>query len=158
MTARDQNVPGDFAKAGSQRWLQVAVDKRPELILNALRKSGAIERGTTISWHSPLKNDAFKEYRDQEAFNLAGLRRLPGRELKSFWPARGPVWDAIGTISDGSPIFVEAKAHIAEAASPACRATPESMRLILQSLIESRRWYAPKATCDWHGLFYQYAN
>jgi hypothetical protein len=30
--------------------------------------------------------------------------------------------------------------------------------LISRSLVEARRWYAPKATADWSGTFYQYAN
>jgi hypothetical protein len=55
-------------------------------------------------------------------------------------------------------LFVEAKAHIPEAASPATRATPASLELISRSLAEARRWYAPKATADWSGTFYQYAN
>jgi hypothetical protein len=78
--------------------------------------------------------------------------------LRDFWPRRGPVWDAIGSTSAGTSIFVEAKAHIPEAASPGSRATPASLRLISQSLREARRSYAPKATSEWDVTFYQYAN
>jgi hypothetical protein len=145
-------------KRGSQHWLQVAINRHPDLVQRALQRSGAIGRQRTVTWHSPLKGDGFKEYRDQPALTLAGLRHLSGRALKDFWPARGPVWDAIGTASDGTPIFVEAKAHIPEAASPGSRATPESMLLIQRSLEEARRAYAPRASADWHRVFYQYAN
>jgi hypothetical protein len=145
-------------KRGSQHWLQIAINRHPDLVQRALQRSGAIERQLTVTWHSPLKGDGFKEYRDQPALTLAGLRYLSGRALKDFWPARGPVWDAIGTASDGTPVFVEAKAHIPEAASSGSRATPESMLLIQRSLSEARRSYAPRTSADWHGVFYQYAN
>ena len=145
-------------RRGSQHWLQIAINRHPDLVQRALQRSGAIERPLTVAWHSPHKGDGYKEYRDQPALTLAGLRYLSGRALKDFWPARGPVWDAIGTASDGTPIFVEAKAHIPEAASPGSRANQESMLLIQQSLAEARRFYAPKASADWHGVFYQYAN
>lgn len=78
--------------------------------------------------------------------------------LDEFWPARGPVWDATGVTSEGYPIFVEAKAHIPEAASPPSRASEPSLKIIERSLVEARRWYAPRAKANWSGLFYQYAN
>ena len=110
-----------------------------------------------MTWHSPLEGDEFREYRDQPALAKAGIANLK-RPLDSFWPARGPVWDAIGVSSDGNPLFVEAKAHIPEAASPATRASAASRELIEQSLKEARRYYAPRATAVWSKLFYQYAN
>jgi len=68
------------------------------------------------------------------------------------------VWDAIGITSEESPVFIEAKAHIPEAASPATNASPESRKLIKQSLEAARQFYAPRATSDWSSFFYQYAN
>lgn len=58
----------------------------------------------------------------------------------------------------GAPIFVEAKAHIPEAASNGTAATGDSLRKIRRSLAEARAFYAPRATAAWDGLFYQYAN
>ena len=146
-----------FATAGSQRWLQIAVNRKPELLLSALRRSGAIGPRISVAWHSPLEADEFREYRDRAALAKAGIANLK-KPLESFWPARGPVWDAIGITSDGSPLLIEAKAHIPEAASPATRASAASRALIDQSLIEARRFYAPRATAVWSNLFYQYAN
>jgi hypothetical protein len=83
---------------------------------------------------------------------------LPKRSLAEFWPSGGPVWDALGLASDGAKILVEAKAHIAEAASPATKASPQSLALIRRSLEEARRYYAPRAVADWTGALYQYAN
>jgi len=80
------------------------------------------------------------------------------KRLRSFWPARGPVWDAIGVTSERGPLFIEAKAHIPEAASPATKASPESRKFIEGSLAKARQFYAPKAGADWSVHFYQYAN
>lgn len=80
------------------------------------------------------------------------------KPLQEFWPARGPVWDALGITSEGHPLFLEAKAHIPEAATPASKASPASLQLIEQSLGEARQFYAPRATATWSNLFYQYAN
>ena len=126
--------------------------------MDALQKARAIPTSTTVDWASPLERDECCEYRDNVALAKAGISTLPIRPLGDFWPARGPVWDAIGRTSDDVAIFVEAKAHIPEAASPGSRATPNSLILIKQSLAAARRWYAPKATSNWSRNFYQYAN
>lgn len=146
-----------FAGAGSQRWLQIAINRKPGLLLSALRRSGAISRHTSVTWHSPIESDSFREYRDCAALAKAGIVKLR-KPLDSFWPPRGPVWDAIGSTSEKYPLFIEAKAHIPEAVSPATKASPTSRKLIDQSLAEARRFYAPKASAAWSGLFYQYAN
>jgi hypothetical protein len=147
-----------FARAGSQRWIQIAINRRPDVLLAALRAAGAIQGSTMITWTSPLESEDCCEYRDARALAKAGIKALPVRSLSDFWPARGPVWDAIGTASDGTAVFVEAKAHIPEMASPPTRATPKSYELISRSLAEARQWYAPKATANWSGTYYQYAN
>ncbi|HTR67186.1 MAG TPA: hypothetical protein VMH85_15515 [Terriglobales bacterium] len=113
-------------------------------------------QGSTSDGNSPLEPE-FREYRDGSAIEKAGITDLK-KPLKGFWPARGPVWDALAVTSDGYPLFLEAKAHIPEAASPASRASPASFQLIERSLHEARRFCAPKATATWSNLFYQYAN
>ena len=147
----------DFASAGSQKWLQIAINRKPELLLGAFRRSGAIGPQATVTWHSPLLADSFREYRDSEALKKAGIAEMR-KHLNSFWPARGPVWDAIGITSEGNPLFIEAKAHIPEAASQATKASPASRKLIKRSLIKAMNFYAPRATADWTIHFYQYAN
>jgi hypothetical protein len=147
------------AHAGSQKWLQLAVNKKPDLLLGALRRSGAIAQRTSVVWHSPLEQDSFREYRDTAALEKAMAMTQLKKPLDSFWPLRGPVWDAIGTTLVGSPIFVEAKAHIPEAASPATKASsPRSLDLIKKSLAEARKSYAPRGKSEWGSQFYQYAN
>jgi hypothetical protein len=149
----------NFASAGSQRWLQVAVNRKPQLLVSALQRSGAIGPRVSVTWHSPLDKDDFREYRDGKALEKAGITKANLKKpLEEFWPARGPVWDALGITSEGRPLFIEAKAHIPEAASPASKATATSLELIEQSLGEARRFYTPRATAAWSSLFYQYAN
>ena len=89
-----------FAAAGSQKWLQVAIERRPKTLLSAFRRCGAVERASSVEWRSPLREKEFKAYRDHAALTLAGAQPLR-RPLDDFWPARGPVWDAIGVRSRG---------------------------------------------------------
>lgn len=124
----------------------------------ALRAALKLRSHVSVEWRSPLRRNGFKEYRDSKALSLLGIRALPKRSLSDFWPARGPVWDALGTTSDGQFIFVEAKANIPEAASPGSKANVASLTKIQRSLAEARRYYAPRATADWSRTFYQYAN
>ena len=148
----------DFAIAGSQRWLQVAVIKAPALLDCAFRTAGVIADSDSVEWVSPLADDGFAECRDGEALRRLGIGRLPNRPLSDFWPSRGPVWDALGKSIQGRLILVEAKAHIPEAASPGSKASEASLKRIRKSLEEARRYYAPKATAEWSGQLYQYAN
>ncbi len=147
-----------YASAGSQRWLQVAVDRAPDLLNSALRMAGAIGPEESVEWKSPLKADGFIEYQDAAAFRLINADPLPKRTLAEFWPRRGPVWDALGVSSAGTRILVEAKAHIPEAASPPSGATEASLVHIRASLVEARKFYAPRAKAEWSGNLYQYAN
>lgn len=145
-------------RTGSQRLLQIAVGEYPNLLDGALRKAGAIGALENITWTSPLESDGLKEFQDAAALDKLGVSGSLTIELKEFWPRHGPVWDATGMTSEGRPVLLEAKAHIPEAASPASGASPESMRLIEQSLKQARRFYSPCSTSRWSGTFYQYAN
>ena len=147
------------ATKGSQKWLRVAVNEKPEVLLAAIQRSGAIPSGASIAWSSPLERDGYCEYRDSVALKKASIAPASlEKPLAEFWPARGPVWDAIGVTPQSHSIFVEAKAHIPEAASPATKATLRSRKLIRRSLHEARKFYAPEASADWSRVFYQYAN
>lgn len=76
----------DFATAGSQRWLQVAVNRKPQLLLSALQRSGAIGQRVSVTWHSPLDKDDFREYRDGKALEKAGITTAI---LRSLWKSSG---------------------------------------------------------------------
>jgi hypothetical protein len=146
-----------FARAGSQRWLQVAIDRHPAALNRPISQILGVAEDT-ISWRSPLRSEGFCEYRDMEALRCLDVTRLPQRSLSAFWPRRGPVWDALGRTERGDLLFVEAKAHIAEAASSPTHASTASLPLIQKSRLEVRRFLAPNSEADWTRSFYQYAN
>lgn len=154
-------IEGDvFASAGSQRWLQILLNRAPDMLLAALRPTLKLDSQATIAWHSPLVADRFGEYHDGAALQRLGINALPQRTLADFWPRGGPRWDALGTTSNGEYVFVEAKAHVGELASAGCQAKPESASFhrIQQSLNQARQHFAPQSNADWSGKYYQYAN
>lgn len=57
-------TPPGLARAGSQRWIQVAVNLAPDLLLEALRAPLDLDERATINWRSPLASDGYREYRD----------------------------------------------------------------------------------------------
>lgn len=148
----------DTPTLGSQRLLQLAVNRRPELLQSALRKSGALGRRESVVWQSPLEHDEYREYKDRAALNRLGIASKLKVPLATFWPSRGAVWDGLGVTSENRPLLIEAKAHIPEAASPGTKASPKSFNLIENSLLETRKYLAPRSKAIWTGTFYQYAN
>jgi hypothetical protein len=147
-----------FASAGSQRWLQIAVSRAPQLLDAAFRECGAIQSDESLGWCSPLELTQFIEYRDERALEMLGIAELPIKPLEEFWPRRGPVWDGLAVTDKGQFVFVEAKAHIPEVLSPPSQAGEASRRKILAALEEARRYYAPKSSKQWFEHFYQYCN
>jgi len=94
--SEEEYVP--IAEAGSQHWMQLAVNRHPDVLLDALRRTGAVSASTTIDWASPLESANCCEYRDRAALRKAGIDELRVRALAHFWPPPGPVWDAIGNL------------------------------------------------------------
>ena len=152
-----QNPP-PFALRGSQRWLQVAVNRAPQLLDEALRKHGVIDSDESLVWSSPLADEQFTEYRDESALLALKLTELPRRSLEDFWPRRGPVWDGLAVTNKKSIILVEAKAHIPEVLSPPSQAGEKSKMKIIAALEEARKFYAPRSNKVWFEHFYQYCN
>jgi len=104
-----------------------------------------------------LRDDQYAEYRDA-AFLDRVAAKLEIQTLKGFWPARGPCWDGLARSSDGEPILVEAKAHIAEMASPATAARGDSLALIEQSLQRLKEYLGVTQPTNWARTLYQYTN
>jgi hypothetical protein len=151
-------TPAPLARAGSQRWIQVAVNSAPEMLLQVLRPALGLGVRDHIVWRSPLASHSYREYRDMPSLHRLGIWHLPHRSLCEWWPRGGPVWDALGNTSDGQLIFLEAKAHIGEIFSPPTRATPASHKIIERSLLEARQHYSPSSRASWDSTFFQYAN
>ena len=147
-----------YAAKGSQRWLQIAVNRCPAALDTPLRASAGLAAAAAVEWLSPRRDEAFAEYRDRATFDRLGVH-LTKRPLEDFWPARGPMWDGLARASTGDVFLVEAKAHIGEMVSGRARASEAPIAKIRDSLREVKRELAPGAhEVDWTGTFYQYAN
>lgn len=142
---------------GSLKWIQIAVEQRaPALNKSILEQLPNAEK---IEWLSPLREDTFAEYRDDAFLMRLGLPHLAD-ELRSFWPKRGPQWDALGRTDAGQVLLVEAKAHIGEFCSPSSEASEQSLLLIRSSLetTASELGVSADDAEQWHRKFYQYTN
>ncbi len=148
-----------YAKKGSQRWLQVAVECRPDLLNGPIRAAMGMSDAVDIEWLSPVRSERFVEYRDGATFAKCGVE-LTKRQLADFWPQRGPMWDGLARTSQGDILLVEAKAHIPEIVSPRSRATEPARGRIAESMRQVQLAVAPKSVdwVDWTSTFYQYAN
>ena len=117
------------APRGSQRWLQLAVNRCPKLIDDAIGEALDLGQDETIEWLSPLESDCFREYRDREFLERLGITsKQLCRQLKDFWPRSGPRWDGLARTSCGRCLLVEAKANIPEFNSSSTAASPKSLR------------------------------
>ena len=145
------------APRGSQRWLQLVVNRCPKLIDNAIGEALGLGQDETIEWLSPLESDCFREYQDQAFLDRLCIRPRH-RHLQDFWPNRGPVWDGLAKTSGGRRLLIEAKANIPEFDSSPTGASPKSRRKIEDALQKTRDFLRITSKTDWTKCFYQYAN
>jgi hypothetical protein len=149
--------PQKTATRGSQKWLQRLVNQAPHVLDRAVAHELSLSRTDKIAWLSPRADDAHAEYRDEAFLGKLGVK-LERASLASFWPTRGPQWDALGRTSRGEPLLIEAKAHIPELRSKACEATGTSLRTIRTSVDRVKRAIGSRAAADWCDEYYQYTN
>jgi hypothetical protein len=152
------------AYAGSQRQVQLYVNRHPEVLNQTICMNAPELRGceTAITWVSPRAEQRCREYRDEEALEKLGYRPLVDK-LRRFWPARGPQWDALATVrmNDGKVgvILVEAKSHVDEVASSGTAARDaRSLRKIRQALEKAKDSFGVRSEVNWLGPYYQSAN
>ena len=142
---------------GSLKWIQRLVNERPELINQQIAQVINLRKDDNINWLSPLSTDKYAEYRDALFIQRLGIT-LDGRSRASFWPNRGPQWDALGKTDSGKVLLIEAKAHLEEIVSPGTQALEISKRKIISSLEETKVFLKVAPSIDWSVTFYQYAN
>ena len=142
---------------GSQKWLQIAINEKPNLLNTAILNLLPTLESQDITWFSPIKSDDYAEYRDDDFLKRLNII-LPNRSLYSFWPRRGPQWDGLGKTSNGTVFLIEAKAHISEMQSPASHASAKSLNHIQESLREVKSVLGIQSETDWSGTYYQYTN
>ena len=120
---------------GSLKWIRLAVNDFPDLLNRRIREALSLAPDTEISWTTPLAEDDFAEYRDDDFIRLTGVQ-LPKQRLEEFWPARGPQWDALARVGSRGALLVEAKANVPEIVSSGTRAEGASRVLLEKSLSE----------------------
>jgi hypothetical protein len=114
-----------------------------------------------IRWVSPLKSDAYTEYRDSNFLRALGLQQHEGK-LSALWPRGGPCWDALARIErEGElvgSILVEAKSHVTEIYGDGCGAAGRSLIQVQAALNETKQWLGVESSVNWLGSLYQSAN
>lgn len=146
------------AYAGSQRQIQTYVNRYPAELTSTISAALALpsEVSNSIRWVSPLEDDSYSEYRDEEFLTVVGLSKfIP--HLRKFWPRRGPCWDALAVIPNGC-ILVEAKSHGREIYGNGCGAGFKSRLTICKSIQNTKMWLNSDSKSDWLGALYQSAN
>lgn len=142
---------------GSLKWTQRLINDFPDLLDSEIRRAVSIGPEPLIEWSSPRANDEFAEYRDQDFLRVIDAS-LTRRSLSSFWPARGPQWDALGRTSSGAVLLVEAKAHVNELLSGCSAKSERSLRMIREALDDTKGHYGVSDSADWLSAYYQYTN
>jgi len=138
--------------------LRAAVNDKPDLLNARVAEALGWGKSESIRWLSPVRDDDYAEYYDQEFLNRLGLTQLP-TPLASFWPASGPRWDALATTDTGRVLLVEAKAYIEESVDFVSRASnPTSLSRIGESLEKAKNWFRARPEAPWASPFYQTAN
>jgi hypothetical protein len=146
--------PGRAAR-GSQRQVQDLVNSRPEELNEALRCAFPELGRARIEWVAPLEDDFYREPRGARFLDLVGCADLVA-DLDGFWPAGGPVWDALARVdlpdrSGAGVVLVEAKSYPAEmfgAGTRAGRSGSERSRLSLAKILKAVAWTQERVGVD----------
>jgi len=130
-------IPQEPGVKESQKWIQKLVNEKPDLLNSLIRTQLDLPDTDKITWHSPIAEDGFAEYRDQAFLDLLDitLTKVP---LSDFWPLKGLVWDGLGRSETGEVFLVEGK--------------------IKKSLDETKSFLNSNSEHDWTSTFYQYTN
>lgn len=143
-------------RKGSLMLVQRLIARYPHLLDRELRAQGVLESDASVAWRSPLESDDWAEYRDRRFLRLVGKEYLWDK-LKTFWPPRGPQWDALGLVGD-TVLLVEAKAHVDEYNSSCAAKADASNRLINKAFADTKASLGADAGSDWRTGYYQLAN
>ncbi len=145
---------------GSRFLLQNAIEfHNDDLVEDILASSTSLSlfNFTSISWKSPIKENNYKEYRN----NFLKVLDFHNDEISTFWPNPGPAWDGLATIKNESSygiLLVEAKAHVSETKSSLKSESQTNRILIDKSLSEARLFFNSNEKFDWTKDVYQIAN
>ena len=82
------------AYKGSQLQIQIYVNRRCDELNAQVTQTFPELASAHFHWVSPLEEQRYLEYRDEDFLKVLGLSRLQ-EELTRFWPRGGPCWDAL---------------------------------------------------------------
>ena len=152
---------------GSKLLIQDYVNKRPDLLKTTILASSPsllsfIDKELSITWHSPIEKEGYKEYRN-EFLDLEEEWKEQKGVLGNYWPRQGPQWDGVAVVQGRNGqkglLLIEAKAHVNEMTSKIRAVDDKSKALIESTLEEVRRKLDSHASLDiWLNRYYQLAN
>jgi hypothetical protein len=150
------------ALAGSQKWIQYFVDWQQKALTDSVLAAvpSLREFNGVLEWVSPLEDDKFREYRDEDFLTLVGAAEHIA-QLRSFWPRGGPCWDALAKAQNDAQqgvVLVEAKSYPAEMLGGGCQAGVTSRAQIERAINATKLRLAARPSADWLGPHYQSAN
>ncbi len=141
----------------SERWMRVAANEDADALNLKVKELFGWDPREKIDWLSPIKEDDYAEYYDQEF-----LDRLEVTDLKvplsRFWPRSGPRWDGLARTGTEKILLVEAKAYIEEGVDYRSKAGEKSFATIKRALDEAKADFRANMDAPWESPFYQYAN
>lgn len=147
------NTSKGRGRKGSKFWIQTIVSFADGRELSREIRSINNDVGK-ITWLSPLKPHDYAELKTKQ---IVGLETADF----SFWPDKGPWWDAVGIDDKGCIFLVEAKAHVAETITKCKAKSDASKEKIKQSMREahdSLNAYHPYDEDVWFNRYYQLGN
>ncbi len=149
------------AYKGSQLQTQLYVNKRTDQLNEAIKREFPELAERAITWRSPLADDGYREYYDMDFLRRVGLEQH-AQQLGSFWPWRGPHWDALAVFeADTRPgvVLVEGKSYPDELYGGGCQASADSRPKIEAALATTQRSLGlDPDPVRWCGRLYQTAN
>jgi hypothetical protein len=159
----DRVDPGGLAHKGSQLQTQIYVNRRPEELWGALQDAlPTLPVDARLTWVSPVQEARFAEYQDVDFLRAIGLEQHAAA-LADFWPAGGPVWDALAVVgTDGlrpGVLLAEGKSYPDELFGGRCRASEPARSKVSDALARTQRWLGVAEDPErWMGRLYQTAN
>jgi hypothetical protein len=162
MSGRTDGAGAAFA--GSQLQTQLYVNRRSRELEAAIRDEFAELDHARFEWRSPLVDDRYREYWDDQFLRRLGFEDAAAA-LTWFWPMGGPHWDALALVKRRQErpgiLLVEGKSYPAElyGTGSAAKST-RSIELIERSLEWAQREVGVEGRTpkEWSGRLYQDAN
>jgi hypothetical protein len=133
------------SRHGSQLEVQIYVNRFPGDLSRAVLEAlpSLAERTKRLAWMAPLEAEGFAEPQDAAFLRAVGRGELADR-LREFWPAGGPVWDAlaIAVFGAGPPgvLLAEGKAYPKEFYGRGSEATEPARAQISKAFAATQSW------------------